>query len=83
MSFAEFKPSDIGKTGQAVLKVLGMLRLITMETVNQGEKKGYIRVNNLTLINFVIKLIGPVHEATLTTIMLGIQVGRHRETCCM
>ena len=44
-----------------------------MET-NVGDKKDEIRVNNLTIINFVLKTIGPTHERTLTLYMLGIQV---------
>ena len=39
-----------------------------------GEDKLYTQVNNLTLINFVIKVLGPVHERNLTLIMLFIQV---------
>ena len=74
MSHAQFHPSELGRGGWALLQLLSMLRLVSMET-NVGDKKDMIRVNNLTLINFVILIIGPVHEATLTTIMMGIQVG--------
>ena len=74
MSYAEFYPSELTTLGAAILKLLSMLRLVSMETIPSGEGKGKVRVNNLTLINFVLMCIGPVHEATLTTIMLGIQV---------
>ncbi|XP_064397262.1 UDP-N-acetylglucosamine--dolichyl-phosphate N-acetylglucosaminephosphotransferase-like [Halichondria panicea] len=74
MSYAEFHSSELSILGAAILKLLSMLKLVSMETIKSGEGKGKIRVNNLTLINFVLMCIGPVHEATLTTIMLGIQV---------
>lgn len=73
MSYAQFKPEQLGQGGQALLQLLHMLRLVAMET-GVGEKKDEIRVNNLTLINFVIKCIGPQHEDKLTAIMLAIQV---------
>ncbi|MGH0182224.1 UNVERIFIED_CONTAM: hypothetical protein FKN15_008920 [Acipenser sinensis] len=38
------------------------------------EDGEFMECNNLTLINFVLKLIGPTHERTLTVIMLLIQV---------
>lgn len=74
MSYAVFRLADISSLGVIILKLLSMLRLVTMETIQTGEDKGKVRVNNLTLINFVLKVIGPVHEATLTTVMLALQV---------
>lgn len=50
-----------------------MLRLVTMET-GVGDKKDEVRINNLTIINFVLRLTGPTHEQTLTLYMLLIQV---------
>ena len=40
-------------------------------TDEDGE---YTECNNMTLINFVIKLIGPTHERNLTLLLLLIQV---------
>ena len=68
-----FIPLNWGNFCSTILNLLSMLRLVTMET-NVGDKKDTIRVNNLTLINFVLKIIGPTHECTLTLYMLGIQV---------
>lgn len=31
-------------------------------------------MNNLTIINFVLKLIGSTHERNLTVVMLSIQI---------
>ena len=44
-----------------------------MET-KVGARREEVRVNNLTLINFVLRLTGPTHEQTLTLYMLLIQV---------
>ena len=74
MSYAQFHPSEMGPFGEPVLKLLSTLRLISMET-DVGPKKDQIRVNNFTIINFVLKLVGPTHEQTLTAYLMGIQVG--------
>ena len=73
MSYAQFKPDQLGRGGGTLLKLLSMLRLVAMET-GVGEKKDEIRVNNLTLINFVILWAGPQREDRLTAIMMAIQV---------
>ena len=74
MSYAQFRNSEISPLTLTLLKVVHMLGLISMET-GMGDKKDTIKINNLTLINFVIKCIGPCHEQTLTLYMLGLQVG--------
>ena len=76
MSYAQFKNSEISPLTLTLLKVVHMLGLISMET-GVGEKKDTIKMNNLTLINFVIKCIGPCHEQTLTLYMLGLQVSNY------
>ena len=73
MSYAQFKPDELGRGGGALLKLLSMLRLVAMET-GVGENKDEIRVNNLTLINFVIKWVGPQREDRLTNMMMSLQV---------
>ena len=80
MSYAQFHPSELGRFGATVLNLLSTLRLVAMET-NVGDKKDEIRVNNLTIINFVLKTIGPTHERTLTVYMLGIQVRLFSAVC--
>ena len=74
MSHSVFKKTDIRPLGKLILSVFSLLRLVQVED-GVGEDKKSMRVNNFTLINFVIKMLGPLHERTLTTIMLGIQVG--------
>ena len=68
-----FKTSDLRPLGKLILSIFSLLRLVQVEN-DMGEDKKSTRVNNFTLINFVIKMLGPLHERTLTTIMLGIQV---------
>ena len=74
MSYAQFHPSELGPGGHALLRLLNTFGLVTMET-GLGDKKDEMRVNNLTLINLVIKFVGPTHEQTLTCYMLAGQVG--------
>ena len=33
-----------------------------------------IEITNFTMVNFCLRVFGPKHEATLTSILLGIQV---------
>ena len=73
MSYAVFKMSDLRPLGKLILSVFSLLRLVQVET-SVGEDKKSTRVNNFTLINFVIKMLGPLHERTLTVIMLLVQV---------
>ena len=56
-----------------MLRVLDSLGLAQVEW-SVGPNRDEIRVNNLTIINFVLKFIGPTHEKTLTVYILIIQV---------
>jgi hypothetical protein len=58
------------------MAVFRMLRLVHWKEIKDrnSDKEMYIECNNLTLINFVLLLNGPTHEATLTTSLLIIQV---------
>jgi len=73
MSYTTFKTSDLRPLGKLFLSVFSLLKLVHVET-GVGEDKESTRVNNLTLLNFVLKTLGPLHERTLTLIILGIQV---------
>ena len=50
-----------------------LLRLLEVHR-GQEEDDEFIECNNMTLINLVLKILGPVHERSLTTIMLLLQV---------
>ena len=73
MSYTTFKTSDLRPLGKLFLSIFSLLKLVHMEA-GVGEDKESTRVNNLTLLNFVLKTLGPLHERTLTLIILGIQV---------
>uniref|UniRef100_A0A1B6F1B3 UDP-N-acetylglucosamine--dolichyl-phosphate N-acetylglucosaminephosphotransferase n=1 Tax=Cuerna arida TaxID=1464854 RepID=A0A1B6F1B3_9HEMI len=68
-SVASFNTSELSSLGVAILTVLNTLRLAR---VKWGPN--VTSVNNLTLINFVLILCGPMHEASLTTVLLAFQV---------
>lgn len=74
-STTKFKLSDLNLLGKLCLKIFQILHLIRWEEKKDDDMKdSYIECNNLTLINFVLIWCGPTHEATLTTILLLIQV---------
>ena len=73
MSYAEFPENSLSPGILSLLKLARGLGLVTMET-GVGDKKDLVRVNNLTIINFVLKWVGPTHEERLTTYMMAIQV---------
>jgi len=55
--------------------VAELLRVLEVRR-GQEEDDEFIECNNMTLINLVLKVLGPVHERSLTIIMLLIQVSR-------
>ena len=73
MSYAQFPPDQLGPGGDLFLKVVHMFGLAKVEW-GVGDSGKDVRVNNLTLINFVLKFVGPTHEQTLTIYMMIIQV---------
>lgn len=50
--------------------------LLKLQEVRRGQEgdDDFIECNNMTLINLVLKLLGPTHERNLTVFMLIIQV---------
>jgi hypothetical protein len=68
-----FKESDLNFLGKLSLGVLETFHLIDV-TRDVGEDKEFIEINNLTLINFVLRLAGPTNEKILTIYILVIQV---------
>ena len=71
MSYAEFNVKELSSLGQFIIQILRLLRLAHFEKMDDGKR---IKMNNLTLINFVLYIGGPRHERTLTVILLFIQV---------
>lgn len=54
-------------------QVAELLKLLEVRSSHEGDDD-FIECNNMTLINLVLKLLGPTHERNLTAIMLIIQV---------
>ena len=70
-SFADIDADGLSAAGRATLRVLEATRLAI---VQRDAKSGrFTRVSNLTLINYVLYLTGPIHEATLCKVLLALQ----------
>ncbi|KAF6210603.1 hypothetical protein GE061_013709 [Apolygus lucorum] len=65
----ECKEDELTSLGRLILDVAGKLSLVQL-----SRKDGVISGNNLTIINFVLVKVGPLHEAHLTSVLLTIQV---------
>ncbi|CAJ0582813.1 unnamed protein product, partial [Mesorhabditis spiculigera] len=73
MSFAEFKSSDLKSVGSLIINLLAKIGLLyKVEFEKDGAR--WTRVNNFTVINLMLKFVGPVHEATLTNYLLLLQL---------
>ena len=71
MSTVKFKTSDLNLIGRLMLTVCKYLRIAM---VTEDDDDEWITMNNLTLINFIIYIFGPMHEQTITVTLLIIQV---------
>lgn len=69
-SKTQFKLSELNAIGKLCAKLFRTLRLIEWKETSDGV----VTTNNFTLINFLIVLLGPVHEEKLTTRLIGIQI---------
>ncbi|XP_017665205.1 PREDICTED: UDP-N-acetylglucosamine--dolichyl-phosphate N-acetylglucosaminephosphotransferase [Lepidothrix coronata] len=73
MSYSKFKTKSLSALGSNILKVVKILHVVDVRS-GMDEDGEYTECNNMTLINFVIKLIGPTQERNLTLLLLLIQV---------
>lgn len=73
MSYANFKVKDLNFLGRLSLNMFHLFGLLHVEQQN-GENKEYMQINNLTIINLLLKYIGPTREPVLTTYLLILQV---------
>ncbi|XP_032632037.1 UDP-N-acetylglucosamine--dolichyl-phosphate N-acetylglucosaminephosphotransferase isoform X2 [Chelonoidis abingdonii] len=73
MSYSKFRTKSLSALGKYILKVSETLHIVDVRQ-ELDEDEEYTECNNMTLVNFVIKLIGPVPEQTLTVLLLLIQV---------
>lgn len=73
VSCSRFKAKDLHPLGRVFLLVCRFFRLVDFaESI--GEDGTEMECNNLTLINFAIRMTGPIHERTLTVYLLCFQV---------
>ena len=70
-SYVEFYPTQLSTSGKIVLHVLRVARLVDVRVVN--KRTGLFRMNNLTLINFVLVKLGSCREDALCVRLLFIQ----------
>lgn len=73
MSYSRFKSSEISWLGNFIIKLLEFFRVLDVRR-GVGEDGLYTECNNMTLINLILLVIGPTHEARLTTILIIFQV---------
>ncbi|KAG9482586.1 UDP-N-acetylglucosamine--dolichyl-phosphate N-acetylglucosaminephosphotransferase [Eleutherodactylus coqui] len=77
MSYSKFKTQSLPALGSLFIQVAEALHLVDVQR-EQADKE-FMEISNLTLINFVLKIIGPTEEKKLTIILLMIQV---LGSCC-
>ncbi|XP_017151920.2 UDP-N-acetylglucosamine--dolichyl-phosphate N-acetylglucosaminephosphotransferase [Drosophila miranda] len=70
ISTTEFRLEELNSLGRLMVTVLRKLRLISWHKTADG----LVRTNNLTLINFVLVIFGPVHERVVTQMLMALQV---------
>ncbi|XP_001355917.1 UDP-N-acetylglucosamine--dolichyl-phosphate N-acetylglucosaminephosphotransferase [Drosophila pseudoobscura] len=70
ISTTEFRLEELNSLGRLMVTVLRKLRLISWHKTADGV----VRTNNLTLINFVLVIFGPVHERVVTQMLMALQV---------
>ena len=73
LSTTQFKTADLNILGKIIVKIVSMLRIGYVQT-KKIDKDEYTEMSNLTLINFVIFVFGPMHEKRVTQVLMMIQV---------
>ena len=73
LSYAQFKTKHLGLLGRLCVFILKTLRLADIKE-GTGEDQEHTAISNLTIINGVLYVFGPLNEGTLTTVLLLIQV---------
>ncbi|EHH23503.1 UDP-N-acetylglucosamine--dolichyl-phosphate N-acetylglucosaminephosphotransferase isoform X2 [Macaca nemestrina] len=73
MSYSKFKTKSLSFLGTFILKVAESLRLVTIHQ-SDTEDGEFTECNNMTLINLLLKIFGPIHERNLTLLLLLLQI---------
>ena len=71
-SVFQFKEKSLNSIGRLVLNVYQTFGLIRVEKANEDAEM--FESTNCTLINYVLKLVGPTHENTLVIYLMALQV---------
>ncbi|KAI1722908.1 glycosyl transferase family 4 domain-containing protein [Ditylenchus destructor] len=74
MSTTEFEWDKLKTPGKLCVNILHILRLIYYREFEKDGKL-WVEINNLTILNFILKVCGPVYEYELTNRFLLIQLG--------
>ncbi|KAM5226916.1 UDP-N-acetylglucosamine--dolichyl-phosphate N-acetylglucosaminephosphotransferase isoform 2-T4 [Hipposideros larvatus] len=73
MSYSKFKTKSLSFLGTFILKVAGSLQLVTVRQ-SENDDGAFTECNNMTLINLLLKVFGPMHERNLTLLLLLLQI---------
>jgi len=79
VSLAVFRKDDLRFSGKLCLSLLSCLKIASVREfsvqsdANVPTSIEMIECNNLTLINFILRLVGPMNEQSLTIVLLVIQ----------
>jgi len=73
MSYSKFKTKNLSFLGTFILKVADSLQLVTVRQ-SEHEDGAFTECNNMTLINLLLKVVGPMHERNLTLLLLLLQI---------
>ncbi|XP_013400232.1 UDP-N-acetylglucosamine--dolichyl-phosphate N-acetylglucosaminephosphotransferase [Lingula anatina] len=73
MSLSTFKTKELHPLGSLFLKTLSIFGLVHLRS-GIGEDGEYSECNNLTIINLMLKIFGPMHERSLVMSLLSIQI---------
>uniref|UniRef100_A0A1I7XF50 Dolichol kinase n=1 Tax=Heterorhabditis bacteriophora TaxID=37862 RepID=A0A1I7XF50_HETBA len=73
MSTAVFKVSDLKLFGDIILKTFSVFGILYRRDFLKDDER-WIEINNLTILNMILKFTGPLHEESLTNLLLFIQI---------
>ena len=79
MSMSVFKESDLRWPGGLFLSVASSLGLVHLRQFERDGER-WAECNNLTIINLCLKVLGPMHERSLTILLLSLQVSSKKHT---
>ena len=73
-----FEKEKLGKVGRLCLAVLRVTKLASVKEVeiklDDERSVAMVECNNLTIINLILRVTGPMREQSLTLVLLGVQV---------